>query len=69
MGEGGAGQGNGGTRAKCVCPPIRCVCVCVCVHVCVSGGPVGSAGGCEAGGWGSLNPSASPFAVGAGGLR
>lgn len=39
------------------------------VGLCVSGGPVGGAGGCEAGGRDSSGPWACPFQVGAGGLR
>ena len=38
---------------------VHCVCVWVCL--CVSGGPVGSAGGHEAGGQGSSDALASPF--------
>lgn len=38
---------------------VHCVCVWVCL--CVSGGPVGGAGGHEAGGQGSSDPLASPF--------
>lgn len=46
-------------RPQCLSACLSTVCVCVCV--CVSGGPVGGAGGHEAGGQGSLDPLASPF--------
>ena len=55
----GAGQGNGGTQATCLSACLSTVCVWVCL--CVSGGPVGGAGGHEAGGQGSSDPLASPF--------
>lgn len=54
----GAGQGNGRNSGHV---SVGLSVHCVCVWVCVSGGPVGGAGGRETGGQGSSDPPASPF--------